>query len=106
MSPEPDDRLRGEPKFPLDQRFKLDNERAVWQHVGDEVVILDVPTATVSNLNASARVLWVRLEQGATPAELAAELTAAYPVPEEQAANDVQKFLQVLQERSLLLPDE
>ncbi len=106
MSPEPDDPPQGQPKFPLHQRLRLDNERAVWQHVGDEVVILVVATATVLSLNASARALWLRLEQGASPAELAAELTANYAVAEEQAANDVQKFLQALQERSLLLPDE
>jgi Coenzyme PQQ synthesis protein D (PqqD) len=106
MSPEPDERPQGQPRFPPDQRLRLDDERAVWQHVGDEVVILDVATATVLTLNASARALWMRLEQVASPDELAAELTAAYAVPEEQAANDVQKFLQALQERSLLLSDE
>ncbi len=85
-----------------DQVLSVDSERAVWREIGDEVVILDVPTTTYLNLNKSARVLWKRLDGGATALELAAELVTTYGIPEAQAAGDVQTFLDALRERSLL----
>ena len=85
-----------------DQALALDAERAVWREIGDEVIILDVPTATYLNLNGSARLLWKRLDSGATPVDLAAELVTIYGIPEGQAAHDVESFLEALQNRSLL----
>ena len=85
------------------QPLKLDEDRAVWREVGDEIVVLDVQTATYLNLNGSAGVLWKRLGGGATPTELVAELVAAYAVPEARASKDVEDFLHALRDRSLLL---
>ena len=73
-------------EFAPDERLALDAERAVWRQVGDEVVILDVPTATYLTLNSSAVTLWKHLEKGASPAELAAELVATYAITEDKAA--------------------
>jgi hypothetical protein len=91
-------------KFAPDERIALDAERAVWRQVGDEVVILDVPTATYLTLNSSAVVLWDQLAEGATPTELAAKLMATYDITDDRAAKDVQHFLEALQERGLILP--
>ena len=88
--------------FEPDQALTLDGERAVWREIGEEVIILDVPTATYLNLNGSARALWKRLDAGATPVELADELVAKFGIPQEQAAHDVEGFLEALQEWSLL----
>jgi hypothetical protein len=88
--------------FVPDQVLRIDTDRAVWREIADEVVILDVPTTTYLNLNKSARVLWKRLDGGATPTELAAELVASYGIPRDEAANDVQDFLGALRARSLL----
>jgi hypothetical protein len=85
-----------------DQVLTVDNGRAVWREIGDEVVILDVPTTTYLNLNKSARALWKRLDRGATPLDLTAELVAVYGIPEDRAAADVRAFLDALQERCLL----
>lgn len=82
----------------------LDAERAVWRQVGDEVVILDVPTATYLTLNSSAVTLWDLLAEVATPAELVAKLVATYDITGDKAARDVQHFLGALQERGLILP--
>jgi hypothetical protein len=103
MPPETNDR-QAEPRFAPDARLSLDSERAVWREVGDELVILDVPTATYLTLNSSAVTLWKHLEEGASPAELAAELVATYEIGEDKAASDVQRFLGALQDRSLILP--
>jgi hypothetical protein len=85
-----------------DQVLTVDSDRAVWREIGDEVVILDVPTTTYLNLNKSARVLWKRLDAGATPLELAAELVTIYGISDDQAAADVRSFLDALQKMSLL----
>ncbi|HTT88959.1 MAG TPA: PqqD family protein [Acidimicrobiales bacterium] len=103
MSPDTNDRP-AEPGFSADERLSLDSERAVWREVGDEIVILDVPTATYLTLNSSAVTLWKHLEEGATPSELSAELVATYEIGEDKAAQDVQRFLGALKERSLILP--
>jgi len=84
------------------QVLTVDSDRAVWREIGDEVVILDVTTTTYLNLNKSARVLWKRLDAGATPLELAAELVTIYGISDDQAAGDVRSFLDALQELSLL----
>jgi len=89
--------------FAPQQPLKLDDDRAVWREVGDEVVVLDVQTATYLSLNGSAGVLWKKLDGGATPTELVAELVAAYAVPEARASKDVEDFLRALRDRSLLL---
>jgi hypothetical protein len=85
-----------------DQVLRVDTDRAVWREIGDEVVILDLPTTTYLNLNKSARALWKRLDGGATPLELTAELMASYGISKDQAAGDVRAFLDALLERSLL----
>ncbi len=104
MAPEAEDRPQAGLEFSPDKRLGLDAERAVWRQVGDEVVILDVPTATYLTLNSSAVTLWKQLEEGASPADLAAELVSTYAITEEKAARDVRKFLDALRERSLILP--
>jgi Coenzyme PQQ synthesis protein D (PqqD) len=90
--------------FEPDEPLGLDAERAVWRQVGDEVVILDVPTATYLTLNSSAVTLWDLLAETATPVELAAKLVATYDISADKAAKDVEHFLGALQERSLILP--
>lgn len=104
MPPNPDDEPHGEPRFALHQRLSLDTERAVWRQVGDEIVILDIPTGTYLTLNSSAVALWKLLEEAASPAELGAELVATYGISEARAAEDVQRFLGAVQERSLIVP--
>jgi hypothetical protein len=88
--------------FAPDQRLTLDSNRAVWREIGDEVVVLDTATATYMSLNATGRALWAKLDEGATPAELTAELVSTYGLPASQAASDVEDFLSALEGLSLL----
>ena len=52
-------------------------------------------------LNATGKLLWERLTEGATPAELVAALLAEYNVPEETACSDVQVFIGRLHKHGL-----
>lgn len=82
--------------------FSLDATRAVWREVGDEVVVLDVSTATYLTLNGSARRLWKRLDAGASREDLVRELVGAYGIAAELAGADVDAFLASLHGRDLL----
>ncbi len=104
MHSEPDQTRETAFKFAPGQRLKFDPERAVWREVRDELVVFEVPTTTYLTLNGSARTLWKQLADGATPVELTAELVATYAIPEDKAARDVERFLEALEARSLLLP--
>lgn len=85
-----------------DQKLSLKLDDLAWRDVGDELVVLEVTTTTYLTLNGSARFLWARLVDGATPAELASALVEHYGIPDDQASRDVQSFLDVLRDRSLL----
>lgn len=84
------------------ERIALDLDAVVWREVDDEVIILELATAVYLTLNGSARLLWLRLDQGATEDELAEVLAETYDIAIEQAAVDTRAFLDALRERSLL----
>ncbi len=88
--------------FASDHRLTIDANRAIWREIGDEIVVLDSATATYLSLNFSAVALWKRLDSGATPEELAAELVSAYDISPDQAESDVEGFLTALRDLSLL----
>lgn len=56
----------------------------------------------VITLNDSAALLWNTLKQGATKKELADALMESFEVTEEQAMTDVEKTLELLQEREMI----
>ena len=86
---------------PADQRPKLDG-RPVWREIGDEMVVLDAGAATYLSFNFTAATLWGRLDDGATPADLTAELVSAYDVPPARVASDVERLVVALDDLSLL----
>jgi hypothetical protein len=85
-----------------DQKLGLRIDDVAWREVGDEVVILEVATTTYLTLNGSARVLWKRLVDGVTRWELTEALVQRYGITTERADRDVEAFLGVLEQRSLL----
>ena len=65
-------------------------------------MILDLQGSVYLTLNGSARVLWERLAEPCTEAELAAALVTTYGIDESRAAADVAEFLTDLRRRDLL----
>lgn len=88
--------------FTADQRLILRLDDLVWREVQDEVVVLEVTTATYLTLNSSAKLLWLSLSGGATVTELASALVDRFGISDVQAEKDVREFLDVLEDRSLL----
>jgi hypothetical protein len=83
-------------------------ENFVLRQVADTWVVLPLKTDTVDfngmiRLNGSGAVLWKCLEQGATREELVQALTSRYEVSQEEAARDVDKFIETLNKVGCLL---
>ena len=87
-----------------EQRMTLKMDDLTWREVHDELLVLDMATATYLTLNGSAKVLWQRLADGATVNELVGALIDRYRITPERAESDVRDFLEVLEERSFLKP--
>jgi hypothetical protein len=86
------------------ERFRLRDHDLVWRQVEDEIIILDLGASLYASLNDAGRVLWMRLVDGATLAELAAELQHAYELAPDVAARDAAAFLARLNDQGLLGP--
>ena len=84
------------------------SEDFVLRQVADTWVVLPLKTDTVDfngmiRLNSSGAMLWKTLEQGATREELVQALTSQYEVSREEAARDVDKFIETLNKVGCLL---
>ena len=84
------------------------SEDFVLRQVADTWVVLPLKTDTVDfngmiRLNGSGALLWKTLEQGATREELVQALTSQYEVSREEAARDVDKFIETLNKVGCLL---
>ena len=84
------------------------SEDFVLRQVADTWVVLPLKTDTVDfngmiRLNGSGAMLWKCLEQGATREELVQSLTSQYEVSREEAALDVDKFIETLNKVGCLL---
>jgi len=89
-------------KFSAETELSLNLDAVVWREVGDELLILELDTATYLTVNGSARLLWSRLEEGATLADLVDCLVVRYGISQDQAHLDVGEFLSDLEGRSLV----
>ena len=77
------------------------SEDFVLRQVADTWVVLPLKTDTVDfngmiRLNNSGAMLWKTLEQGATREELVLAITSQYDVTQEEAARDVDEFIETL----------
>jgi orotate phosphoribosyltransferase-like protein len=83
-------------------QLKLRGEGLTWREIDDEVVALDVESATYLSANASGRLLWRSLSEGATRQELVSCLVDEFEIDAERAGADVDAFLAELSKRGLL----
>ena len=76
-----------------DEPFCINTHDVVWREIGDELVVLQISTATYLSINGSGRTLWKRLVDCATPTELVEALTERYGIEAEVARRDVDGFV-------------
>lgn len=89
------------------EKHYIANPDYILREIAGEFVLVSVGSGVadfcgIVNLNPAARVLWMKLEKGATEKELVDELLDKFYVTEEKAAADVRKTLQLLEERRLV----
>lgn len=82
--------------------LRLRSSELFWRETGGEVVALDAEASRYLSANPSAALLWKRLGEGATEAQLVDLLCARYAVAREAAEADVRAFVEELSERGLL----
>lgn len=85
-----------------DGALKVDSDRAIWQEVGEEVIVLDVSSATYFSLNGSGKLLWQKLDKGASVGELVETLVEAYAISRDQAEVDAATFIRSLVDSGLV----
>lgn len=82
--------------------MQLRQSGMTWQVVGDEVVVLDLDGSVYFKVNGSGKLLWERLVEPATTAELVEVLTTNFDVDDERAAADVDAFVAQLRTKQLV----
>jgi hypothetical protein len=82
--------------------LRINSQEVVWREVGNELVVLQISTATYLSIIGSGQVLWGRLIEGATYDELVDILMQRYGIDRARAARDVDGFLESLASYALL----
>lgn len=86
------------------RRLRVDD--LAWRAVDGRVVVLDLRTSEYLQVNESGSMLFERMSEGASRADLLAALQEAYDLDAHQAGRDVDAFLAMLDQRGLLEPPE
>ena len=86
----------------MHRQVRLPAEGVTWRGCGDEVVVLDLRSATYLAVNRTGADLWGRLQAGVTADELAAALGERWSLARPHAESDVAAFLAVLDDHDLL----
>ena len=87
-----------------DQQVKVRDGAAVWRTIDDETVLLVLDSSLYLGLNETGTVLWPRMVTGTSKRELVDELTANFDIDADQAAHDVDRFIEMCREHELLEP--
>lgn len=82
--------------------LRLRDANLFWHEFEREIVALDATESHYYAANPSGAVLWRRLRDGATEAELAEVLCERYGIARDAADADVHAFVQKLSARGLL----
>jgi hypothetical protein len=89
----------------LNEILRLKDADIVWRTVEEETVILNRGDWEYLTVNEAGTMLWAKLVDGTTRADLASVLMAEYDIDQGRAAADVEAFLELMSERDLLLLD-
>jgi hypothetical protein len=81
---------------------RIRTDDVVWQELDDEVVVFNRASSRYLRINASAVILWRRLEGGASLDDLVSALLDAFDIDESTARRDVEAFVAAVREHELL----
>jgi hypothetical protein len=89
----------------FDERPTTWKQRTVdlsWREVDEEVILLDLRSATYLRLNPTGAFLWAQLGEGATTQQLSDLLADHFGVGAEQANHDATAFLESCASKGLV----
>src|SRR3954471_16343547 len=87
-------------------RFRVNRDLTAAKAFEDEVVIINTVSGRYYDLGGSGTLVWSLLERGASLAEVAQALSAAYGVSEATARDDSEALLERLLAEDLVVADE
>ncbi len=85
-----------------DPVLRIRSDDLFWREIEGEGVALDGQTWDYLTLNESGRILWEKLQQGASRDQLSELLIETYGISATDAGADVDRFLDELRQRNLL----
>ena len=88
----------------MSEQLRLRPDAVAWREVDGEVIALGLESSTYFGTNSSGAVLWRRLAEGTTRAELVSDLRTTFGLEQAHAETDVDAFLDDLASRGLLEP--
>jgi Coenzyme PQQ synthesis protein D (PqqD) len=86
----------------MSEHLQLRPEAVAWREVDGEVIALGLESSTYFGTNQSGTLLWKRLVEGTTRAELIDDLMTTFDLDQKRAQSDVDAFLADLRGRGLL----
>jgi hypothetical protein len=86
----------------VNNHVQLRPEAVAWREVDGEVIALGLESSSYFSTNLSGRLLWQRLAEGTTRAELVEVLMENFGLEQAHAQKDVDVFLDDLRGRGLL----
>lgn len=86
----------------MSETLRLRTDDLTWRTVEQEVVVLDQRDSTYIGINATGAALWPLLVEGASRADLIGALVTRFGISHDQAAPDVDAFIEALVARNFL----
>ena len=86
----------------MSESLRLRSDAVAWREVDGEVIALGLESSTYFGTNSSGTLLWRRLAEGTTRAELVGDLMTTFGLEKAQAQADVDAFIGDLRSRGLL----
>lgn len=99
--------MHGASIAPIDANtLRLRTDGLDWRELDEEIVALDLNQSEYFAVNKTGTVLWRELAGGATRRDLAEVLVTRFALSEEAAAADVDRFVENLERRRLLVTED
>jgi hypothetical protein len=90
------------PQIFIDNVVYRNEEKFLISQLGDEMVIMDIQQGHYINVNPVGSFIWSKLVAPVTVKDLIFSLTEEYDIPAVQCEEETLKFLQKMQEHSML----
>jgi len=82
--------------------LKIAAERALYENVDNEVIIIDIQTGNYYHLTGSGQSIWLLLQQQPTSETIIAAFEARFPSQRPLIADAIQQFVQQLKDAALV----